>query len=69
MRWLEYGQRLRRQERGAFRDEAGRVAPALLHAATGGGGAALGVLAGRLEARQVADLVAIDLDASELAGL
>jgi len=69
MRWLEYGQRLRRQERGAFRDEAGRVAPALLHAATGGGGGALGVPAGRLEPGSWADLVAIDLDASELAGL
>src|SRR6266540_6960192 len=32
MRWLEYGQRLRREQRGALRDPAGGVAPALLEA-------------------------------------
>ena len=69
MRWLEYGQRLRRQERGALRDRSGRVAPALLDAATSGGAEALGVAAGRLEPGRWADLVAIDLAAPSLAGL
>jgi len=69
MRWLEYGQRLRREERGALRDAEGRVAPTLLWAATAGGAEALGVPAGRLEPGQWADLVAIDLDAPELADL
>jgi formimidoylglutamate deiminase len=69
MRWLEYGQRLRRMARGALRDPTGRVAPGLLQAATTGGAAALGVPAGRLEPGQWADFVAVDLDAPELAGL
>jgi formimidoylglutamate deiminase len=69
MRWLEYGQRLRREERGALRDAEGRVAPTLLGATTAGGAAALGLPAGRLEAGRWADLVAIDLDAPELTDL
>ena len=69
MRWLEYGQRLRRRERGALRDRSGRVAPALLDAATSAGAEALGVAAGRLEPGRWADLVAIDLAAPTLAGL
>jgi formimidoylglutamate deiminase len=69
MRWLEYGQRLRREERGVLRDADGRVAPTLLRATTAGGAGALGLPAGRLEAGQWADLVAIDLDAPELANL
>jgi len=66
MRWLEYGQRLRREERGALRDPEGRVAPSLLWAATAGGAQALGVPAGRLEPGRWADLAAIDLDSPEL---
>jgi formimidoylglutamate deiminase len=69
MRWLEYGQRLQRQERGSLTDAVGRVAPALLEAATAGGAAALGVAAGRVEPGRWADLVVIDLDAPEVAGL
>jgi len=69
MRWLEYGQRLRREERGALTDSAGRVATALLDAATAGGAAALGVQAGRLEAGYWADFVVVDLDVPSLARL
>jgi len=69
MRWLEYGQRLRREQRGALRDPAGGVAPALLEAATSAGALALGVPAGRLEPGHWADVVAIDLDAPTLAGV
>jgi formimidoylglutamate deiminase len=67
LRWLEYGQRLRGELRGALADRAGRVAPTLLAAATTGGAAALGVPAGRLAAGYWADLVAIDLQAPSLA--
>jgi cytosine/adenosine deaminase-related metal-dependent hydrolase len=66
MRWLEYGQRLRREQRGALRDPGGGVATALLEAATSGGALALGVKAGRLEPGYWADLVAIDLDVPAL---
>jgi formimidoylglutamate deiminase len=69
MRWLEYGQRLRREERGVLTDSTGRVATALLDAATAGGAAALGIPAGRLEPGYWADLVAIDLDTPSLARL
>ena len=51
MRWLEYGQRLRGELRGALPDAAGDVAPVLLAAATTGGAAALG-RAGRADRRR-----------------
>jgi formimidoylglutamate deiminase len=61
MRWLEYGQRLRDELRGALTDGAGAVGPTLLAAATTGGAAALGLPAGRIAPGAWADLVAIDL--------
>ena len=61
LRWLEYGQRLRGELRGALTDAAGAVAPTLLAAATTGGAAALGLPAGRIAPGQWADMVAIDL--------
>ena len=69
MRWLEYGQRLRREQRGALLDPGGAAATALLDAATSAGALALGVKAGRLEPGHWADLVAIDLDAPALIGV
>lgn len=56
IRWLEYGQRLRRQERGAY---GGWTGP--FRAATETGALSLGI-------DHTADLVAIDLDAETLAG-
>jgi formimidoylglutamate deiminase len=67
MRWLEYGQRLRGELRGALPDARGDVAPTLLAGATAGGADALGVPAGRIAAGQWADFVAIDLGAPALA--
>jgi formimidoylglutamate deiminase len=67
MRWLEYGQRLHGELRGALPDARGDVAPTLLAAATAGGADALGVPAGRIVAGRWADFVAIDLDAPSLA--
>ena len=68
MRWLEYGQRLRTETRGALRDGDGLVAPSLLDAATVGGAKALGVQAGRIEPGHWADVAVIDLDHPSLAG-
>ncbi|HET6361748.1 MAG TPA: formimidoylglutamate deiminase [Gemmatimonadota bacterium] len=68
MRWLEYGQRLRREERGVLVDADGLVGRSLLNAATRGGAAALGVPAGVIAPGCWADLTALDLDAPELRG-
>ena len=68
MRWLEYGQRLKTESRGALADDRGEVARVALAAATAGGAAALGLPAGSIEPGLWADLVALDLDAPTLAG-
>ncbi|HUF89898.1 MAG TPA: formimidoylglutamate deiminase [Gemmatimonadota bacterium] len=68
MRWLEYGQRLARGERGALTDPGGSVGRALLAIATTGGAAALAVEAGAIAPGRWADFAAIDLDAPALAG-
>lgn len=68
MRWMEYGQRLRREARGVVRDADGYMAPELIDAGTRQGAAALGLNAGRIEPGQLADLVAIDLDHPSLFG-
>ncbi len=60
MRWLEYGQRLSREMRGALRDVSGEAATQLFEIATTGGAAALGVDAGVIRPGAYADLVAID---------
>ena len=68
MRWLEYGQRLRKERRGVLRSREGEVASSVLEAATAGGARALGVPAGRMEAGHWGDLVVIDLDHPSLMG-
>jgi formimidoylglutamate deiminase len=67
MRWLEYGQRLRAERRGALRDQSGAIAPMILEAATVGGALALGLQAGRIEAGCWGDIAVIDLDHPSLA--
>jgi formimidoylglutamate deiminase len=67
MRWLEYGQRLRHELRGALPDTGGTVAPTLLDAATSGGARALGLSAGLITPGCWADLVAVELGAPALA--
>jgi formimidoylglutamate deiminase len=66
MRWLEYGQRLSGELRGALPDQAGAVAPTLLAAATVGGASALGLEAGTIAPGAWADLVAVDLGSPAL---
>lgn len=68
MRWLEYGQRLRTETRGALRDANGSVAPVLLKAATIGGARALGIETGEIRPGAWADLVEIDLGCPALDG-
>ncbi|MBW3661210.1 MAG: amidohydrolase family protein, partial [Gemmatimonadetes bacterium] len=68
MRWLEYGQRLAGERRGALADGAGSVARTLLKAATEGGARALGIDTGAIEAGRWADLTAVDLAHPSLAG-
>jgi formimidoylglutamate deiminase len=68
MRWLEYGQRLRGERRGALADARGGVAASLLEAATSGGAAALGIGSGRIAPGEWADFVAVNLNAVPLAG-
>jgi formiminoglutamate deiminase len=67
MRWLEYGQRLRSEFRGALPDSDGSNAPILLAAATTGGARALNVPVGRIAVGCWADLLAIDLRSPPLA--
>jgi formimidoylglutamate deiminase len=69
MRWLEYGQRLRGELRGALTDSAGEVAATTLDAATSGGAAALGIGAGRIAPGVWADLAAVDLTVPSLSGV
>jgi formimidoylglutamate deiminase len=69
MRWLEYGQRLRGELRGALIAPGGEVAATTLDAATSGGAAALGVGTGRIAPGEWADLAAVDLSVSCLAGV
>jgi formimidoylglutamate deiminase len=69
MRWMEYGQRLRQEIRGALPDGNGHVAPVLLDAATRGGAQALGLDTGRIAAGCWADFLAVDLRAPALNGV
>jgi formimidoylglutamate deiminase len=69
MRWLEYGQRLRGELRGALSDSRGEVATTTLEAATSGGAAALGIGAGRIAPGEWADFAAVDLTVPALAGV
>lgn len=69
MRWLEYGQRLRGELRGALTGPRGEVATTTLDAATRGGAAALGIGAGEIAPGRWADLAAVDLSVASLAGV
>jgi formimidoylglutamate deiminase len=68
MRWLEYGQRLRAERRGALANARGGVAGCLLEAGTSGGAAALAIGGGRIAPGEWADFAAVRLDAVPLAG-
>lgn len=67
MRLLEFAQRLKREERGAVRDEEGHIGRLLLNIATAGGARALGLEAGAITENHLADFVTIDLGHPSLA--
>ena len=68
LRWLEYVQRLARQQRGVLRGTDGNSGRALLEIGTAGGARALGLDAGRIEVGAHGDLVLIDHTHPSLAG-
>ncbi|MGH9465261.1 MAG: formimidoylglutamate deiminase [Thermoanaerobaculia bacterium] len=61
MRWLEYGQRLAGERRGALADASGELASVLLACATAAGADALGLPAGRIAPGAWADFATVDL--------
>jgi len=67
LRWLEYGQRLRLQQRNIAANDAGSVAQSLLGRAWDVA-AVCGVELGRFDAGARADVVALDPDAPALIG-
>ncbi len=67
-RWLEYAQRLQREQRGVWADQRGDVARRLLESATREGARALGLRSGRIEAGLPADFIRIDLEHPSLHG-
>lgn len=67
LRWLEYVQRVTRQERGVLVNSHGHAAEALLEVGTVNGARSLGVHAGLLEPGRLADLAVIDLEHPTLA--
>lgn len=68
LRWLEYAQRLVRQDRGVYRDPAGDNASLLFQIGTTGGARSLGVNAGTIEPGQDADFFTVDLRHRSLTG-
>ena len=69
MRWLEYGQRVRSEERGRLVGTDGALAPALIEAATVAGAEALGLSTGAIRPGLAADFVLVDPLAPPLAGV
>ncbi len=69
MRWLEYGQRLQGEMRGALADRDGSVAESLLEAATIGGGQALGLEVGRIAPGACGDFAVVNLESPSLLGV
>ena len=68
MRWLEYGQRLAGETRGAIVGPDGDAAAQLLRIATAGGAGSLGVAAGAIAPGGWADFCLLDLECPALAG-
>jgi len=69
MRWMEYAQRLHREERGVCMDESGSIANYLIDAATKNGARCLGIPAGEIAIGKFADFTVVDLDHQQLTGV
>lgn len=68
MRWMEYAQRLTREERGVCVDNFGSMANYLLDAATKNGARCLGLPAGDISIGKLADFTVVDIEHSQLSG-
>jgi formiminoglutamate deiminase len=68
MRWLEYAQRLNREERGVCVDGSGSMAHYLISAATKNGARCLGIPAGEIAVGKLADFTVVDRTHQQLAG-
>ena len=68
MRWLEYAQRLTREERGVCVDNSGSMANYLLDAATKNGARCLGLPVGEISISKLADFTVVDIEHSQLSG-
>ena len=68
MRWMEYAQRLHREERGVCVASSGSMANYLLDAATKNGARCLGIPAGEITVGKLADFTVVDINHSQLSG-
>ena len=66
MRWMEYTQRLSREERGVCIDADGKMATCLIDAATQNGARSLGIHCGSIEVNKLADFTVLDLTHPQL---
>ncbi|CAN5344993.1 formimidoylglutamate deiminase [soil metagenome] len=68
LRWLEFAQRLRREQRGIVVDDSHRTASALMKFGASNGAESIGLNAGAIRPGHLADLVAVDLDHPSMRG-
>jgi formimidoylglutamate deiminase len=61
LRWLEFAQRARREQRGIVVDESGNAAAALMQLGTTNGAASLGLPVGTIAPGAYADLISVDV--------
>lgn len=69
MRWMEYAQRLTREERGICVDQNGDMSNFLLDAATTNGARSLGLQSGKIQVGKLADFTVIDINHMQLKGV
>ena len=68
MRWMEYAQRLQREERGVCVDGSGSMTKYLIDAATKNGARCLGISGGEIAVGKVGDFTIVDLSHPQLSG-
>lgn len=68
LRWLEFAQRLRREQRGIVVDDSYRTASALMRIGSSNGAESIGLNAGAIAPGNLADLIAVDLDHPSMRG-
>jgi len=68
MRWMEYAQRLQREERGVCVDNKGSMANYLIDAATRNGARCLGIPGGEITVGKIADFTVVDINHPQISG-